>query len=70
MGAGNGNHVPPLKNVFAHPLRARGVGGASVKNGFKQGVAAAHGVTDHPKVGFHGHLFGTIPLRELNAGKL
>ena len=75
MGAGDGNHVPALQNMFRQPLRAAGVGQASIQNGFHQrefGVAIgqarpADDIAHHKHVGLQCELVSAKAFHQLNA---
>ena len=75
MGAGHGQHVATLQDVFGQPLRAAGVGQAGVHDGFHQrefGAAvgqagAADHVADHPDVRLQCQLVRAKTFDQVNA---
>ena len=71
VGAGYGQHMAALQNVFGQPLRAAGVGQPLLHDGLHQrklGLAAGQpGAADH--VAHHEHVGRGAQLRELVGGK-
>ena len=56
-----------LQDVFAKPLRTRGVGQAGIQNSLHQGVAPGDDVTDYEKVRLECELVGLEAFDERNA---
>ena len=54
MRARHGHHMLALQDLFAQPLRARGVGKTGVEYCLHQGIAARHDIADDEQIGFQG----------------
>ena len=75
MGAGHGQHMAALQDVFSEPLRAAGVGRTGVQNGLNQRelgrsslcAAAAHGIANHKHIGLERQLVRAIALNQVNS---
>ena len=60
--AGNGEHLAALEDVFAHPLRARGIGEPRIENGFEERIPAGNGISHDPEVGRKLKLLSAVAL--------
>ena len=64
--AGHRHHVASLQNMFADPLRTRGIRFPGIQNRFEKRVAARNRVPDHPEIRMNRQLLFAIPFIELN----